>query len=218
MPGRARSPINWLPTASPDPLLTAQYTRRIVAATQSSRVDCSSFWVVRMSRLFQKVEFAANVSIIAVSVLLAVVLIRQQLTVRTVYPENIESQASHLGSKVTVAGIDWNQNRQTLLLAISSTCRYCTESSDFYKRLLKERVDTRIVAVMPQEPTAAKQYLDKHAIPLNETKQLALSALGVTGTPTLILVDTKGVVTGWWVGKLTSIQEAEVLAKLKSPV
>ncbi|HEX6189048.1 MAG TPA: thioredoxin fold domain-containing protein [Pyrinomonadaceae bacterium] len=168
-----------------------------------------------LANLSKKVEFAANVSIIAIAVLLAVVLFRQALTVN-VYPDNISNQDGQVGLRVSVPEIDWAHNKQTLLLAISSTCRYCTESSDFYKRLLKETVNTRIVAVMPQEPTAAKEYLDKHAIPLNDIRQLALSSLGVTGTPTLILVDTKGVVTGWWVGKLSPNQEAEVLGKVKS--
>lgn len=169
-----------------------------------------------MLGLARKIEFAANVSIIAIAVLLAVVLIRQHLAVRTIYPENIGNQDSHIGSKVSISGINWNENEQTLLLAVSTTCRYCTESSGFYKRLIKETVGTKIVAVMPQESGEAKQYLDNHEIPLNDVKQLALGSLGVTGTPTLILVDTNGVVTGWWVGKLSPTQEAEVLAKLKS--
>jgi len=41
-----------------------------------------------MLGLAKKIEFAANVSIIVVAILLAVVLIRQNLMVRTVYPEN----------------------------------------------------------------------------------------------------------------------------------
>lgn len=169
-----------------------------------------------MLSLTKKIEFAANVSIIVVAILLSVVLIRQHLMVRPVYQENGPKPDGHVGSKVSVPGINWNQNKQTLLLAISSNCRYCTESSDFYRRLLKEASDTKVVAVMPQEAGQAKQYLDDHGILLNDIKQLALSSLGVTGTPTLILVDTNGVATGWWVGKLSTSQEAEVLAKLKS--
>ena len=69
---------------------------------------------------------------------------------------------------------------------------------------------------MPQEAAQARQYLTNHEIQLNDIKQLGLGSLGVTGTPTLILVDTNGVVIGWWVGKLSPTQEAEVLAKLKT--
>ena len=169
-----------------------------------------------MLGLAKKIEFAANVSIIVVAILLAVVLIRQNLMVRTVYPENSQNQDGHVGSKVSIPGINWNENKQTLLLAISSNCRYCTESAGFYKRLLSETADTKIVAVMPQEAAQARQYLTNHEIQLNDIKQLGLGSLGVTGTPTLILVDTNGVVIGWWVGKLSPTQEAEVLEKLKT--
>lgn len=133
--------------------------------------------------MLKKLEILANVAVIAVSVLLVVVLTRGYLTVRTVYPGNVGNQDAHIGSRVTIPGIDWNQNKQTLLLAISSTCHYCTESADFYRRLLKETADTRVVAVVPQEPGAAKRYLDNYAIPLNDIKQFTLSSLGVTGTP-----------------------------------
>jgi len=43
-----------------------------------------------------------------------------------------------------------------------------------------------------------------------------LQKVGISGTPTILLVDKKGVISDLWVGKLTEEKEAEVLAKLTS--
>jgi hypothetical protein len=46
-------------------------------------------------------------------------------------------------------------------------------------------------------------------------KQATLSTIGVTGTPTLLLVDNTGTVANVWQGKLQPDQEGGVLAVLK---
>lgn len=167
-----------------------------------------------MFSLTKKIEFLANVLIIVVAMLLIVVLTREHLMVKSVGNEAAVGKAS-VGGKLPISDVDWNKNRQTLLLAISTTCRYCDESAGFYQRLLKENANTQIVAVMPQELTVGKKYLENHRLPVHEIRQLSLDTLGVTGTPTLILVDNNGIVRGWWVGKLSQSQETEVLLRLQ---
>jgi thioredoxin-related protein len=170
-----------------------------------------------MINLSRKIEFIANVAIIVVAMLLVVVLSKQYLMVGTIKSVTgaVTDQQSHIGTKLHVSGIDWNKNRQTLLLAISSTCRYCTESAPFYQRLLKENTDTKILAVMPEEVTHSRNYLENQQVHIDDIKELPLDSLGVSGTPTLILVDGNGIVTGWWVGRLSQIQETEVLVRLQ---
>lgn len=170
-----------------------------------------------MKDLAKKTEFIANVGIIVVAMLLAAVLTRQYLLVKNIKSDKgiVTDQPSHIGTKIPLSDIDWGKNRQTLLLAISSTCHYCTESASFYQRLIKENANTKIVAIMPQEIVAGRYYLDKQQIPLQDIKQLTLDSLGVTGTPTLILVDNNGVVTGWWIGRLSQSRETEVLDRLR---
>ena len=172
---------------------------------------------LRMKDPAKKIEFIANVAIIVIAMLLAVVLTRQYLLVKNIKSNNdiVTDQPSHIGTKIPISDIDWTRNRQTLLLAISSTCHYCTESVPFYQRLIKTNSDTKMVAIMPQEIADGRYYLDKQKIPLQDIKQLTLASLGVTGTPTLILVDNNGVVTGWWIGRLSQAQEIEVLDRLR---
>ena len=111
--------------------------------------------------------------------------------------------------------LDWKQNGQTLVLAISSTCQFCTDSASFYKTLVQSKNATRLIAVLPQSPDEGKNYLQSLGVTVDEIKQLSLDKLGVRGTPTLLLVDDYGLVKNSWVGKLPPDKESEVIASLQ---
>jgi hypothetical protein len=117
-------------------------------------------------------------------------------------------------AKLSALDIDWKQSKQTLLLAISSSCHFCTDSAPFYRRLTQNRGGTRIVAVLPQSTQEGQEYLKRLGVSIGEVRQLGLDRVGVRGTPTLLLVDEAGVVTKSWVGQLSPDQEKEVLSRL----
>lgn len=48
-------------------------------------------------------------------------------------------------------------------------------------------------------------------MPIPEVRQAGLDALGVRGTPTLLLINDKGVVIKSWVGRLPIDKEGEVI-------
>jgi len=50
---------------------------------------------------------------------------------------------------------------------------------------------------------------------VDQVRQVSLGTIGVRGTPTILLVDGKGVVTKLWTGKLQAQAEDEVLAALR---
>jgi thioredoxin-related protein len=111
--------------------------------------------------------------------------------------------------------VDWKQSRQTLVLAISSTCHFCTDSASFYQTLVQNRKDTQVVAVLPQPVEEGKSYLEKLGVSVDEIRQLPLNQIGVHGTPTLILVDSSGSVRNSWTGKLPPETETEVMKRLQ---
>jgi hypothetical protein len=65
-----------------------------------------------------------------------------------------------------------------------------------------------------QSEDEAREYLDRHEIKVDEVRSDSLRSIGVTGTPTILLVNENGVVSNYWRGKLSPEKEAEVLAKL----
>lgn len=128
------------------------------------------------------------------------------------------TRTTPVGKTIPLEGVNWKKKKQTVVLYLSTTCRYCNESVPFYQRLIKEKSEQgfEIVAILSQNPEEAKSYLKTHDLNLSQVFSSSLSSLGVTSTPTLLLVNQDGVVSDFWRGKLNPDKEAEVLAKLSS--
>jgi redoxin len=169
-----------------------------------------------MGNLHKRVEFASNLGIIVVALLLGGVLVNRYLLPASSTPETIEDPRIKPGTKLSLSGLDWEKGDKTLLMVLSTSCRFCTESAPFYQRLMQQkagRADVRLVAVLPQSVGEAQQYLSTHGISVDEIRQAAPGAAYARATPTLIIVDRTGSVIESWVGKLPAEKEAEVLSR-----
>jgi hypothetical protein len=165
--------------------------------------------------MFKKVELFANVAIIVVALLIGVVLVKRYLLAPSKPTPPVAMQIQP-GTKISLPGVEWEKSEQTLLLVLSDTCHFCTESADFYQRLAKQKSgldSVRLIAVLPQEVNQGQIYLNKLGVAVDEVRQSPLGAIGVSGTPTLLLVDNKGAVKQSWLGKLPPDKEDEVLSQ-----
>ena len=166
-----------------------------------------------MDKLKRGAEFLANVAIVVVAVAVCAVLVRQY-----VFPgAEPESPRPAVGSKIELPGVDLSSGGKTLLVVLQPGCRFCTESGPFYQRLAREAATrargVKVVAVLPQDPDEGRRYLSTLGVTEVDVKQAPLTALGVGGTPTLIMV-SGGTVSDVWVGKLGAAEESQVLGKL----
>jgi len=99
------------------------------------------------------------------------------------------------------------------VLVLSTSCKYCTESLPFYRRLTEQNAAERklnIVAAFSQEPPEASKYLIKNEISVDQVVKAEAAEIRVRGTPTLILTDRNGIVLDLWAGKLSPGMENEV--------
>ena len=190
------------------------------------------------SKFGRVVEIATNISIILVAVIGATVLIKNYL-LRP--PSTIEIKAAGFqgsqntppqaaksaiprsgpaeGAQVPLTGINWSESDESVVLALSNKCHFCTESAPFYQRLSSEmaqRKNVRIIAVFPQDVGDAKKYLSGLGVPIEDVRRASLDSIGVRGTPTLIIVDSNGKVKQSWVGRLSAERESEVLSRIKT--
>jgi thiol-disulfide isomerase/thioredoxin len=171
-----------------------------------------------MKTVVKRIELAANLAIIVVAILLGVVLVRNYF-IRS--PSAIQpSRTAQVedGMKLSLSGVDWTASKQTLVMALSTKCHFCTESAPFYQRLAQERAknaNLRLVAVFPQTSRESEEYLKGLAVNVDDVRQSELASLGVSGTPTLILLNNQGVVETTWRGKLNGDREGEVLRRLQ---
>jgi peroxiredoxin len=127
-------------------------------------------------------------------------------------------QTDLVGQPVSLPGVDWARNQRTLVFALQTGCHFCTDSGPFYRRLITERNrfgDTKLVAVLPQDVEASKEFLERLGVSVDIVAQSSLSRMGVLGTPTPLLVNSDGIVTEAWTGRLPPSAEDEVLARLR---
>jgi thiol-disulfide isomerase/thioredoxin len=154
------------------------------------------------------IELAANIGIVFVAVVALVFFVRS-------YWIPSATQHALVGEKLPLKDVNWQVNKKTLVLVLS-TCHFCSESAPFYRQLARksEEQHVRTIAVFPQAAAEALSYLKNQEVPVNEVRQSQLPDMQVTRTPTLLLIDEKGIVKGAWIGKLSLDREKEVLAKL----
>lgn len=167
-----------------------------------------------MGNIAKKIEVGANVAIIVVALLLVALLVRGYLLPKTPKFAPVANAQIRRGTKLSIPGADLSQSQRILLMVLSTTCHFCTESAPFYQRIAAGHGATRLVAIMPQPVGEAQNYLSQHGISVDEVRQVNLDAIGVRGTPTLILLDGTSSVLETWDGKLPPERESEVLARL----
>src|SRR3954468_17207999 len=163
-------------------------------------------------------DTAANIAIILVCAIAAVVLVRNQFFPPRPpgAPPQVEKGEQFAALKQAMPA---GANR-ALFVAVSPTCHFCNDSLPFYKHLVDERNQkgsaVKFIAAVPSEDTKAPES-EKFAnagVQPDNVVHLDFSSIKVPGTPTLMLVDNNGKVLNVWVGKLDEGSEKEVLKTL----
>ena len=154
-------------------------------------------------------EISANVAILIV----AIIVIRNFVWSRWQPKQQFEGPM--VGSKMSLPSVNWHDGT-TLVLALQQGCRYCEESAAFYRRLRDQRSGSRprMVAVVPGDKAEVARYLSEREIVVDDIINLSLSDISVSGTPTLLLVDRSGTVSGVWIGKLDARKETEAAQRI----
>jgi len=178
--------------------------------------------------VIKKLEALANLAVIITSVVVCTVLVKHFLlpsskqaavaATTSLLPEVAASSRTRSiepGTKISLSGIDWSKSDRTLLLALSTTCHFCTESAPFYKTLQQQKRDNvRLLALFPQPLLDSRTYLDGLGLNVDEVVQSPLNSVGASGTPTLLLIDNQGTVINSWVGKLSDAAAEEVRSRV----
>lgn len=166
---------------------------------------------------YRKLEGLANVAIISVSLLLGWVLVTRFLSPGPSPPRPGRANPLQAGKRMNLAGVNWLANKRTLILFLRKDCQFCTQGEFFYQRLVAAAMKNRVslIALLPDELTAAKAYLRTLGLEIQDVRQANLKELDIPVTPTVLLVNDSGAVEHAWVGKLPPDKEAEVLRTIE---
>ena len=171
-----------------------------------------TFLFDRMKVLLEALANAAIV--IAVAIALGVWARQRHSPTPAAGTELRASENTAVGSRVQLPGVDWSKHPETLVLAISTACHFCIESTPFYRDLTRSPHLASIVVAMPQKQPVAEEFLRQHTIVPSTTVSIPLTEIDVEGTPTLLMVSSNGTITKSWVGELSRTQQQQVLASV----
>jgi hypothetical protein len=163
---------------------------------------------------FDKIlERVTNVAILASVLGLATVLATGGFpAAKTAAPRyKVGETLQQLDSRVNFA-----DSTKTVLLYTNSNCQFCQASIPFYKRLIARRDERRsrvpIVAIAKQPQQVLDDYLRLNGVQVDKAIELKdLSKFSMNSTPTLLVVDSKGVILDIWIGLIPSGDEEKAL-------
>jgi hypothetical protein len=160
-----------------------------------------------------KLEKFTHVFLIIVCCVSLFILVESRFT--RSQPPRLVSAAELVGRKVNLESVDWHKTPLTVVLYIATTCHFCNDSMPFYRELMAARLrlgDRATVLVSSREAVEVmRNHLMKMSVPVDKVLQSSLDHLGVNGTPTMLLVDSHGIIRHAFVGKLDTSSEKEVL-------
>ena len=160
----------------------------------------------------KRLETIANIAVIVAALVLVVFVGRQEWERHRAARTPAERL---VGTRVQLPGIQFGGQNKTLVIAISANCHFCRDSEPFYKQLVAQTQGRlQVVAVLPQPQTEAENYVHNAIAPSVHVVSSQLNAIGVIGTPTLLLVDGSGKVRKAWVGFLDAAGRQQMQAQL----
>ncbi len=128
-----------------------------------------------------------------------------------------------IGKTLALPNTPITGKKATVTLFVSKTCKFCTASMDFYRRLADLRstqsCDLKVVAVGPKSretPEDIQEYVAQHDLGVDGVDVVDFSEFGIPGTPTLILRDASRLVRAVWLGRLGESEEEKVFSQIKS--
>lgn len=178
---------------------------------------------VKTSKLKNGLEIASNVTIIVVGVLVVGIIgWNIYLYNQNTPPSNPALQAGIIKGQILpgLSDLDYAKSDRTLLIAMSTKCIHCKESVPFIKKLTEEspkfKVKTQILSLFPNSENEVKTFSEEHQLQISTKAAVQLTSMNVTGTPTMVLIDSSGKVLDFWVGAIPEKDQQEVLKELES--
>jgi len=167
-------------------------------------------------RMANHSETIANVALTAMCLVVTFVVAERYL-LPSFFNKGVAS-GYNVGDMLSAAANELPLSRVPLsaVVIVSSDCRFCLESVDFYRKLSalrrKKPGSFQTIFLGMADPDDAGAFVDAYQLSSDHVGALPADVRArIPGTPALFLVSDQGRVTGSWVGKLTPTDERIVL-------
>jgi len=149
------------------------------------------------------IELGAQIAIAIAVLVVSGVLVKRLLFPRP--PNAANMPRISVGERLNVSGADWKQNGKSLVFFLNKDCHYCTTSAPFYRQLIEEvrNRNVKALAILPNPIEEAKAYVRSVDLPIEDIRSGLLSSYNISGTPTVVFVNSEGIVRRVWFGAAT---------------
>lgn len=169
-----------------------------------------------MERLKSTLEIATNIAVLLVAIAalstLAIIVFLKPPT------PNLRLGLEKGKIFAQIPKVDYGSREQTLLIVLNTNCSYCLESVPFYRRVFDAQPQgsksLHIVALFPNSAKEAARYVKENQLTVETVADVDLGVLGISGTPTMILVNSRGEVKNFWLGKLSDTETDDFFRSL----
>lgn len=176
---------------------------------------------MNLSRIKHVLEVTTNIAVLVATIMLVAVFVRSYFPPE---PTKRVAAAGKLAPDTAIGEVkdlELADTPRTLLMVLSTECKYCIQSTPFYKTLSGMRESlagrTRIVAIFPQDDQDVKAFLQEHHLEIDFRASVDFEKLGVSATPTLILLDSRRNILNSWLGSLSKGEQGEVAKTISDP-
>jgi hypothetical protein len=131
-------------------------------------------------------------------------------------PPPAEGKAGSLVGQVFQGNLKAQQGRTLIVLAVQPGCRFCTQSAEAFKYLQARAPSLKadITVLTPGDVIQAKQYMSTLGVEDFSIYQTQLDQVGISGTPTVLVVSDRGTVTQARAGALDTVHAKQILKNI----
>ena len=171
---------------------------------------------MELERLKHTAEIASNIAV----VLVAVAMLSFAIAYFWIPANPTMVGGLQKGQQLSaLPGIDYGGAHQTLLIALNTDCSYCKESIPLYRKVTNAyppgTKSLRVVALFPNKSREVADYLTANSLKIDSIADVNFTALHVSATPTMILVNSRGEIQNFWLGRLAESESAALLRELR---
>jgi rhodanese-related sulfurtransferase len=152
-----------------------------------------------------------------VIVVLAIIVATGAVVKKYFFDSNESFQKIEVGKSISIPDVDWEQNGQTIILAVKQDCSFCTSSAPFLKDIVDKANDRNIKVdvVSSDSEDDIKNYLSQLGISGLKSHQIGLRKHGFVAAPTILFVGKVGIIKDIWVGGIKDENFPHVVKKFE---
>ncbi len=126
-----------------------------------------------------------------------------------------------VGKVMTLGHVDWSECPKHVVLLVWSSCAACEAQADFYRtlsRMIRANGTRRLIVVAIEPLPSALAWLKEKRIEPDMTLRVDTpSSIGLLLVPSLVTVDSQGIVTDLWATSLDVETQSAFLDRVDGP-